>query len=98
MNVNGVRVAEVAGRGKVIALERRKRKWAREKDLGVFGGVTGVHPQSWRNHLECPHFIFSLIRSHIFMVQIFFHLHQSKGLALFVISPVDFAFQFPCLL
>ena len=42
--VNGVRAAKVAGRGKVIALEWRERKWVREKDLGVFGGVTTMHP------------------------------------------------------
>ena len=41
---DGIGAAEVAGRGKVIALEWRKRKWVGEKDLGVFGGVTGVHP------------------------------------------------------
>ena len=44
VNVNGVHATKVAGRGKVIALEWRERKWVREKDLEVFGGVTTMHP------------------------------------------------------
>ena len=59
VNVNGVHATEVAGRRKVKALERRKRKWVGEKDLGYLVELLECTPRVgvaiWSAHMSYFH-------------------------------------------